>query len=133
MPSWLCNVRRMATEDWLTAVQCRPVGTDGTIKGSPSPVHASEHLFFTCTSPLAALSAHINCLPIDLCLRVRERVASFESVPGSDGAVLRHVLATADENKWTIGYLWTIGCLLTFIGTEMGALVGHCSWNPQRI
>ena len=37
MPSWLCNVRRKATEDWLTALKCQPVGTDGTIKGSPSP------------------------------------------------------------------------------------------------
>ena len=36
MPSWLCNVRRKALEDWLTAVKCLPVRTDVTIPGSPS-------------------------------------------------------------------------------------------------
>ena len=55
MPSWLCNVRRKATEDWLTALKCQPVGTDGTIKGSPSPRHASQHQNFIWTGPLAGL------------------------------------------------------------------------------
>ena len=91
MPSWLCNVRRKATEDWLTALKRRTVGTDGTIKGSQSPWaailfrHASQHQNFTCTSPLAALSANIDGLRTDLCLLVRAGVVVFESFLRSDG------------------------------------------------
>ena len=55
MPSWLCNVRRKALEDWLTAVKCRPVRTDVTIPGSPSPRFASQDQNFIFTSPVAAL------------------------------------------------------------------------------
>ena len=80
MPSWLCNVRRKATEDWLTALKCQPVGTDGTIPGSPSPRHASEHQNFISTSPLAALSANIDCLRTDLLLIVLEGVVPFPMV-----------------------------------------------------
>ena len=57
MPSWLCNVRRKATEDWLTALKCQPVGTDGTIKGSPSPALASQHQnFISGTEPICFFS-----------------------------------------------------------------------------
>ena len=55
MPSWLCNVRRKALEDWLTAVKCQPVRTDGTIPGSPSPRFVSQDQNFIFTSPVAAL------------------------------------------------------------------------------
>ena len=72
VPSWLCNVRRNATEDCLTALKCQPVGIDGTIKGSPSPVLATQHQNFIATSPVAALIANIDCLRTDLFLLVWE-------------------------------------------------------------
>ena len=97
MQSWLCNVRRKATEDWLTAMKCRPVGTDVTIKSSPSPHLASQHQNFTCTSPLAAFRANIDCPRTDLFLLVHEGVVLFERFPRSDDEAFRHFL--------TIGYL----------------------------
>ena len=48
---------RKATEDWLTALKCQPVGTDGTIKGSPSPALASQHQnFISGTEPICFFS-----------------------------------------------------------------------------
>ena len=55
MPSWLCTVRLKATEDWLTALKCHPVGTDGTIKGSANPAHASELPLATALAAAAAV------------------------------------------------------------------------------
>ena len=78
VPSWLCNVLRNATEDWLTALKCRPGGIEGTIKGSPSPVLATQHQNFIATSPVAALIANIDCLRTDLFLLVWEGVVLFE-------------------------------------------------------
>ena len=74
VPSWLCNVLRNATVDWLTAQKCRPVGTEATIKGSPSPVPATQHQNFIATSPVAALIANIDCLRTDLFVLIREGV-----------------------------------------------------------
>ena len=95
MPSCLCNVRRQATEDWLTAVERRPVCSDGTVKGSPSasPLavrHAPQHQNFTWTSPIAAFIANIDVLRIDLSPLVIERVVVFKCCFRSDGEGLHY-------------------------------------------
>ena len=99
MPSCLCNVRRKATEDLLTAPKCRLVDNDVTIPGSPSPWTvevaravqvASQHQNFTLSSPRAALSANIDCLVADLCLVVRVGVVPTECLVRSDDDVFRH-------------------------------------------
>ena len=90
MPSWLWDIRRTATEDCLTAMKCRPIGTDGTIKGSPVSARAPQHHNFTSTSPRAALSANINDLRTDLLLRVWLGAVIVEGFLSSDGEVLRH-------------------------------------------
>ena len=106
MPSWLCNVRRKATEDWLTALKCGPVRTDGTVKGSPSPRHASKHQNFICTSPLAALGAHIDCLGTYLCLLVREGVVVLECSPRSDGEECWHLLTSICIRHGSFKHWW---------------------------
>ena len=83
-PSWLCNVRRRATEDWLTALKCQPVG-------SPSPVLATQHQNFIATSPVAALIANIDCLRTDLFLLIWEGVVPFECFLRSDDEAFRHL------------------------------------------
>ena len=62
MPAWLCNLRRMPIEVCFTTLKYVTVGIDGSIIGSPCPVHASQDQNFMCRRPLAALSANINCL-----------------------------------------------------------------------
>ena len=129
-PSWLCNVRRRATEDWLTALKCQPVGIEGTIKGSPSPVLATQHQNFIATSPVAALIANIDCLRTDLFLLVWEGVVLFECFLRSDGEVFRHLYCqlTIGYCQLTIGYCQlTIGyCQLTILGHLL--TIGHHWW-----
>ena len=117
MPSCLCRVRRRATEDRLTAMKCLPVGTDVTIKGSPSPFHVSQHQNFTFSSPLVALLANIDglCarLRTDLFLLVRVGVVVSECTLRSDDDASRHP-------RWTIGY-----CQLTSAWFLLTCILGH--------
>ena len=84
-------------------MKCRPIGTDGTIKGSPVSFHAPQHQNFTSTSPLAALSANINYLRTDLCLLVREGIVVVEGflrpmVICSGMAMARYITGDSDNN-----------------------------------